>query len=178
MADADKKPRDWQAHLIDPRLLLGATTVIILLLAALPFYKDHEALLTPADQARMARQSLRDQLALSQAPDLSTGRDAATSDERQPVTRDIFRPVAAAEAPVLNREGVLSTAAAETAAKPRALELTGVFLDGPRAQAAINGQIVSEGDSIKGFNVVEIHKDWVVLVKGNTVRPLWLGGEP
>jgi hypothetical protein len=117
MADADKKPRDWQAHLIDPRLLLGATTVIILLLAALPFYKDHEALLTPADQARMARQSLRDQLALSQAPDLSTGRDAATSDERQPVTRDIFRPVAAAEAPVLNREGVLSTAAAETAAK-------------------------------------------------------------
>jgi hypothetical protein len=72
--------------------------------------------------------------------------------------RDLFSPLRAA---------VNSTPrpAVSPRAEARPPRLVGVFIDGDSRRALIDGHLVSEGDRVSGYSVVEIAARWVLLEK-------------
>lgn len=54
----------------------------------------------------------------------------------------------------------------------RRYELNGILWDPQRPSAIINNQVVSVGDRLRGWQVMEIRKDRVVLSDGATTREL------
>jgi hypothetical protein len=82
-------------------------------------------------------------------------------------------------APVQGRfqHGNVTAAPSKSAAKPSVPRLTGVFIDGGSRQAKLAGTLVSEGDTIRGYLVVEITPEWVLLEREGTTHKLLLGGE-
>ncbi len=85
--------------------------------------------------------------------------------------RDIFSTPAKIPA---RPSGDAGPSAPETQPMPK---LTGVFIDGDHRQAAIEGRLVSEGDRVAGFAVIEIGSSWVVLERTGVTYRLTMGNK-
>jgi len=82
--------------------------------------------------------------------------------------RDPTRPLAATV-----RYGAVATGASAQAAAPAVLpELQLVLVGGERRYAVIDGELLAEGQAIRGLTLLQINKDAVVLKTPNGPRTL------
>ncbi len=160
-------------------ILLGVTFLAILGFIAVPVLKSRRQDSSAAEDARATYLSLMSQMesgvdhvAAGSSQDTPAPRgDLGVSEEgAQParLERDLFAP-APRQKPVAERE-------AARAAKRQPPALTGIFIDGAQSKAVVGGKVIGEGDWVKGFQVAEIHRDWVLLRRGEQVERLELGG--
>lgn len=84
--------------------------------------------------------------------------------------RDPTRPLASATAG--------STASGSETTKPQALpalpRLQLVLIAGQRRYAVVDGELLSEGDSLKGLRILKIHSEAIVIATPNGPRTLRL----
>jgi hypothetical protein len=160
-------------------LVVAAIAAAGLTLTLFPSRQGQNIIQDPTANAEAAYQSLLVQMDTPQADVAPAGvtshpshDEAVVGSSGMGLSRDLFAPVRGG----FQRSS--STAApSKSAVKPSAPRLTGVFIDGRSRQAKLAGTLVSQGDTIRGYLVVEITLEWVLLEKDGTTYKLLLGGE-
>ena len=99
---------------------------------------------------------------LAPPPGLQSEPRAVDSPPRRSSIRDIFRPVHDTAPPP---EPERTTPASDSGPV-----LGGVLLDGDRRQAVIDGRVLAEGDSIRGYFLVEVRPQSVLLWRDGEFR--------
>jgi len=61
---------------------------------------------------------------------------------------------------------------------PSPPKLSGIFIDGGVRQAAFGGRLAGQGESVDGYVLVEIGRDYVVLERNGTRQTVGLGRKP
>jgi len=155
-----------------PPALLGVVAAAMLALIAIPVYKKHQ-MKNPASEARAAYVSLKSQIESPTNPPITLpqGSSAVVEEEQDSaLRRDLFSPMTRSQIRRAENKP-------PPPPKPRRPELSGIFIDGAVRRAVIDGSVVTAGAVIKGYSVVEIHRDWVLLRRGDSVERLRLGGK-
>lgn len=166
----------WKRLAGEPMVLVGATVAVVLVLVALPIYKDRRQLVNPAADAQASYNSLLAQIRSAQTRPAAgpTPRqdDSSGVIQRLPLSRDLFAPMPLEFAHPGPLQGET-----QAGVRPSVLRLSGIFLDGPLSQAVIGGQLVAKGDYVDGYCLIEVQRDWVLLWKDGAVERLRLGGK-
>jgi hypothetical protein len=151
-------------------------SLVLLLTLALPGGKLGSTVYDPAADAQAAYRSLQEQIGPSET---SPAVDGAISDSPhgsaevagRRLKRNLFAP---AETMSHSTPKVLR----RSTAGPRLPTLSGVLIDGDLRKAVVAGKVVSTGDSINGFLVLEIDTDGVLLERNNLQHRILIRGTP
>lgn len=87
--------------------------------------------------------------------------------------RDLFRP---GSAPVV--KAVKSKVKQTAPVRRKPPDITGVFISGGYKQATIGGKVVSPGDEVGGYRVIDITPDGATVERDGSTYTLALGGSP
>jgi hypothetical protein len=173
-------------------LLLAPLVVIILVLAAIPTRNSVSQRPDPTSAARNFQQSLQERIH-ARVPGLEILTAAPIdSTDLQMLSRDLFarghaapRPDpdggarAASSASPGSREPAGSPALRPAPApEPVAPRLEGIVIDGPARRAVLAGHVVTEGETVDGYRVIEITARGVRLERQGVTQDLSLGETP
>lgn len=164
-------------------LIVAASGAAIVAILALPMIREREQPSPVAEEARAAYLTLMAQMeqpgAEGSAPAAADTSAAGLSPAGR-LERDLFAPaarrLAAASGAGTSGESPEGLTAPRAPARRKPPKLTGIFIDGNQARAVIDDQVVSAGDWVRDFQVIEIRTSWVVLKRGEQVEKLELGG--
>lgn len=190
-----KTPGDFNVK----RVVTGSTFVLIgtgvalLSLTALPFYKAKQEPQIAETYAQTVVQDLQNQLNGPQAKVLDLDSPAAmalTAISRNLIERNLFArfndvvpQVSGEQSPqqLETLEAVLakSRKSSRIETPPPAVGplLSGIFIDGESAQAVIDDTVVTRGDVVRGYRIVGIFRESVLLSKGDVLVELRLKGK-
>ncbi len=163
-------------------IILGASGLAILAVVALPLFKQREQPMTAAADARTAYLTLMEQMgqATQQGEGLgavsAVDSSAAALSPTGRLERDLFAPWSHRSVAATASESLGQRATPATPSRRRAPALNGILIDGQRARAVIGDQVVSVGDRVGDYRVVEIQANWVLLKRGDQIEKLELGG--
>jgi hypothetical protein len=161
-------------------ILLVLTGLAIVAVVALPIVMQREKPATAADDARATYLALMTQMEAEGKEITEAAADDSSGAAHQTgrLDRDLFAPAPRRASPAVlgAGEGEGRTPVAATPARRRPPKLAGIFIDGAQARAVIGDQVVTVGETVKEFQVVEIHANWVLLKRGDQVEKLELGG--
>ena len=93
-----------------------------------------------------------------------------THEQPAKLSRDLFAPPR--RKPYASQKRV---APAHQATGPRVPRLTAILIDGASRQAMVGRAMISQGDIVSGYTVVEIARGWVVLQKDGVSYTLRVG---
>jgi hypothetical protein len=133
----------------------------------------------PAADADAAYRALVAQIWATGSPQATPARGIAWAAGAGPthegpgaLKRDLFSPTRAAAHAAPPHAG--RRPAQTDAREPR---LAGVFIDGDSRRALIDGDLVSEGDRVSGYSVIEIAARWVLLEKDGATYRIPIGSK-
>ena len=169
-----------QLRMPSPRtVILAASGLAIIAVVALPMLKQREQPVTAAADARTAYLTLMEQMGQQGEEATATSTVDSSGSALSPtgrLERDLFAPWTRRATPTAASESPEQRATPATSSRRRPPALNGILIDGNRARAVIGDQVVSVGDWVRDFRVVEIHANWVLLKRGDQIEKLELGG--
>jgi hypothetical protein len=136
---------------------------------ALALWIDDRKVEDPAGDAEAAYRELMLEIETRAADPVVTAPDTLAPDPVEPESRrDLFSPAAP-------RPDV--AAAIPRVKRPRIPALSGILIDGSARQAVLDGEVFAVGEQIRGFQVLEIDSDAVVLGRAGSTHRLAVGGD-
>ncbi|MCK4411931.1 MAG: hypothetical protein KAY32_00170 [Candidatus Eisenbacteria sp.] len=168
-------------------LLAGLVGIALLVLISFPIVENPRPQIDPAADAEAAYLSLLAQISpgeeiatLAQAaaremrplPETTPAGDSPAAELPSPGRRDLFAPLPAAK-PTL--APVRRTPAGPT--RPRLPHLAGILIDGASRRAMLGGELVTIGDEVDGYRLIDIEEDCVTLEWRQKTYQLELGAK-
>jgi hypothetical protein len=174
--------------------LLVGTGAALIFLMAVPFYEADQEPMIAETYAQSVIKDLHGKLAGPQAEILSLkGIDSIelSSLSGELIDRNLFSRVTneappqfgdiLGTAPLRTLESILSSSNSQPAdeSKPATLGpvLGGIFIDGKSAHAVIDDCVVTRGDLVRGYRIIGIFRESVLLSKGDIIVELRLKGK-